>query len=136
MTVLIKFQIGVIFGFLAILSRHINCVVNILTISDNCFAELPVEFMTPLPDKSVVEKESFTLECEVSKPNKPATWSKDGKPLEPSDRVQMFVDGTKHTLIVNNSILDDEAKYTITVEEAESTGNVTVQGVYLLVYRP
>ena len=91
--------------------------------------------MTPLPDKSVVEKESFTLECEVSKPNKPATWSKDGKPLEPSDRVQMFVDGTKHTLIVNNSILDDEAKYTITVEEAESTGNVTVQGVYLLVHQ-
>jgi hypothetical protein len=82
----------------------------------------------PLGDYTVMEKQSITLECEVSKPNKQATWLKNGKPLESSDRIVSRVEGTKHYLTINNSVLDDEDKYTIKVDEAESTGKLTVEG--------
>ena len=91
-------------------------------------SELPAEFLSPLGDYKVMEKESVTLECEVSKPDKKASWFKNGQALEPSDRVVMRVEGTKHYLTINNSVLDDEAKYTIKVDEAESTGRLIVEG--------
>ena len=91
-------------------------------------AELPVEFISPLGDYRVMEKSSITLECEVSKPNKTASWLKNGEVMEPSDRIVMRVEGTKHYLTINDSVLDDEDKYTIRVDEAESTGKLTVDG--------
>lgn len=91
-------------------------------------SELPVEFLSPLGDYKVMETESVTLECEMSKPDKKAVWLKNGKVLEPSDRVVLRVDGTKHYLTITNSVLDDEAKYTIKVDEAESNGRLIVEG--------
>jgi hypothetical protein len=95
------------------------------------FAELPVEFITPIGDHTVVEKQSITLTCEVSKPNKEAKWFKNGSPIEPSDRVVMHSEGTKHSLTINSAMMDDDSKYTVRIDEAESTGQLTVEGTSL-----
>ena len=79
-----------------------------------------------------MEKQPITLECEVSKPNKTATWLKEGKPIEASDRVEIGVDGTRHFLTIKSSTLDDEAKYTIKIDEKQSTGKLTVEGGFTL----
>ena len=92
--------------------------------------ELPAGFLTPLHDSTVMEKDTITLECEVSKPDRAATWMKNGKPLETSDRIVPHCDGCKHFLIFSDCVLDDEAKYTIKIEEAESSCKLTVQGLY------
>ena len=90
-----------------------------------------MEFLSPLGDYKVMEKETITLECEISKPDKPATWLKNGQPLEASDRIEVRVEGTKHFLTIKDSVLDDEAKYTIKIEDKESTGRLTVEGTTL-----
>ena len=90
---------------------------------------MPAGFLSPLQDMTVMEKESVTLECEVSKPNREATWFKNGKPLEKDDRIQPHCSENKHFLIISNSMLDDEAKYSIKIEDAESQCKLTVQGV-------
>ncbi len=90
--------------------------------------ELPTDFITPLPDYTVMEKETVTLECEVSKPDKTATWLKNGEPIEPSEHAEIRMDVTKHFLTLTNCVLEDDAKYTIRVEGKESTGKLTVQG--------
>ena len=91
--------------------------------------ELSPEFVTPLGNYNVMEKNTITLECEVTKPDRKAIWKKNGVILEPSARIEMRVEGTKHYLTIKDAQLDDQDKYSITVEEAESTGKLTVEGV-------
>jgi hypothetical protein len=90
--------------------------------------ELSAEFVTPLGNYNVMEKQSITLECEVTKPDRPAVWKKNGVVLEPSARLEMRVEGTKHLLTIKDAQLDDQDKYSIVVEGAESTGKLTVEG--------
>ena len=90
-----------------------------------------MEFLTPLEDKTVMEKDSVTLICVISKVDKPATWTKGGKTVEQSDRVVITVAGAEHTLTINSSLLDDEDKYTIRIEDKESTCKLTVTGKHI-----
>ena len=89
-------------------------------------AELTV--LTPLSDKRVVVTEDVTFECVFSKPDKPATWSKQDKPISASDHVQIGVDGARHFLTIKSAVLDDDATYKIQVETAVSSGKLTVEG--------
>ena len=84
--------------------------------------------LTPLGDKRVVEKNDVSFECVFSKPDKPATWSKQDKPLTASDRIQMGVDGARHFLTIKSVLLDDEATYKVQVESAMSSGKLIVEG--------
>ena len=84
--------------------------------------------LTPLGDKRVVEKQEVTFECVFSKPDKPATWTKQDKPIGASDRVQIGVDGGRHFLTIKSSVLDDEAVYKVQVENAVSAGKLIVEG--------
>ena len=87
-----------------------------------------MEFLTPLKDTKVMEKETATLDCELSKADRPATWLKDGKEMKPSDRVTMTCEETKHFLVISDCVLDDESKYTIKVDGKESTAKLIVEG--------
>lgn len=87
-----------------------------------------MEILKPLHDVTATEGQPITLECEVSKPNVPARWLKDGKVLEPSERYHLVVDGTIHKLEIPASELDDEADYTIEVRDKSSKAMVLVEG--------
>ena len=89
--------------------------------------ELPANFVTPLGDYRVVEKNTITLECEVTKPDRKATWKKGKTVIKPSDRFVMRVDGTKHFLTIKKAQMDDEDKYSIVVDDNESTGKLIVE---------
>ena len=93
--------------------------------------ELPADFVSPLGDYNVMEKNTITLECEVTKPDRPAVWKKAGNEIKPSDRFEMRVEGTKHYLTIKNAQLDDQDKYSIVVEGSESTGKLTVEGMLI-----
>ena len=99
-----------------------------VTIHLYTLTELPAELVAPLPDsRQVLESKSITLECEVSKPDRPAKWLKDGQPLDPT-HFDVRVEGTKHFIVIPSASLDDGGKFTIKVENAESTGTITVKG--------
>ena len=108
--------------------KYMYSIENVSTEATLFVGELGAEFITPLPDTRVMEKHSVTLECEVSKPDRAATWLKNGETIQPSDRVKPGVEGTKHFLTITTAVLDDEGRYTVKVESAESTGNLMVDG--------
>ncbi|XP_046823069.1 obscurin isoform X3 [Vespa crabro] len=70
-------------------------------------------FLTLLRDISVEEGQPLLLSASFNgNPIPDITWTKDGQPLEPSQRVMMTCDGKKVTLEINPSDVNDQGVYT------------------------
>ena len=87
-----------------------------------------MDFVSPLKDLVVPEKGTATLECEVSKPNVKAEWSKNKEPISVQDGYDIRCDKTYHTLLLDKLGPDDTAEYTITVGDKSSSAKLTVKG--------
>ena len=90
--------------------------------------EAGAEFTKPLSDQTVIEFESVSFECEVSKPNLKSKWFKDGVELKNSDRVEIKSKDKRHFLSVHKCQLDDTSAISIKIENVESTAQLTVKG--------
>lgn len=90
--------------------------------------EGPVEFLRPLKEVQVMEKEPATLECEVNKPDLVAKWFLDDQEITGSDRVELVVYSTIHQLILHSTSLEDEGKYSVTIEGAKCATTLLVDG--------
>lgn len=66
----------------------------------------------------------------------PAFWKKDGQPLPTEPRFETMVQGKEHSLIIRDVVLDDEADYTIVVEDASSTGGLFVEEEVVEIIEP
>ena len=86
-----------------------------------------VHFVTPLSDIDCKEEETITFFCEINKSDCNAVWKKDSQPLPPDTRFETMVKGKEHYLIIRDVMLDDEADYTIVIEDAESTAGLFVE---------
>ena len=85
-------------------------------------------FTVPLKETESIEGQTVTLTCEVSKPNQTVKWFMDTKELKPDDRHQIVVEGTKHTLIINDVQLGEEAEYTATIAKETTSAPLWVEG--------
>jgi len=87
----------------------------------------------PLKETSVTEDEEAELTCELSKPDTLVKWLKNGVELTASEHVGFETDGTKRTLKIHKSVLDDEAMYQcqIVSSGASSQAQLTVAGLYV-----
>ena len=95
------------------------------------FPEEKTIFTKPLTEQTVVEKQTATFECEVSKPKKVVKWYRNGKEISKTDkRYEIIVNGCKHMLKVKNCALEDtDAEFTAKVEDAETSAPLKVEGV-------
>ena len=87
-------------------------------------------FTTPLKDVTIPEDQSVTLECELSKPDQKVKWFKDGKEIK-ADRKRNIVpkvDGSKHSLTIPKSLIDDTAEYSVKCGDEETKGKIRVEG--------
>ena len=96
-------------------------------INDHNFIAVDMMFVTPLADLDCKEDETVEFTCEVNKPNCSAVWKKDGRPLPVGDKFEPKVKDTVHTLTIRNATIEDEADYTISVEDVTSTGGLFVE---------
>lgn len=87
-----------------------------------------MEIVKPLRETEVIEGNPVTLICEVNKPNVKATWFKDKVEIGQSENCVLGVNGNVHTLALFKAELDDEAEYTIKLEDKESTALLLVEG--------
>ena len=62
---------------------------------------------------------SACFDCELNCPDVLVTWYKDDQPLQPSDRVQIKVEGVVHRLTIEDVTAADIADYSI---DAENVG--------------
>ena len=92
------------------------------------FLEKAPEFSKPLDDQSVKEKDSVTLTCELTKPDVPVKWLKNGKEIKPDDRVKFSVDKNQHQLVVADVSLSDADKYTCVCGDVSTDCTIKVEG--------
>ncbi|GAU87381.1 hypothetical protein RvY_00244-2 [Ramazzottius varieornatus] len=69
------------------------------------------KFTKPLKSIKATEKDDIVLECEVEDANAEVKWTKNGKPIAPSDKHEIVIDGKKRKLIIKKADLTDEDKY-------------------------
>ena len=87
-------------------------------------------FTVPLQDVTVEKHETVTLTCELSKPDQKVKWLKNGKALTMKEkgRMKITTEGTKHTLVIPKSEVDDTAEFTCTLNGTKTDAKVTVEG--------
>ena len=88
-------------------------------------------FTVPLEDVTVNAAETVTLTCELSKPDQKVKWLKNGKALtmKEKNRVKITAVGTKHTLVISKSEVEDTAQYSCSVNDVKTESKVVVKGI-------
>lgn len=102
----------------------IDIVMMILHISEES-----VTITKPLADLQIVEGQDVDFECNVSRPDLTAEWTKDGAELIATDRIKPKSMDTTHTLHIANVELDDAAEYIVKVGDATSKSTLLVEGM-------
>ncbi|XP_058888052.1 obscurin-like protein 1 [Acipenser ruthenus] len=90
----------------------------------------PVKF-NPLPEadlhKSIVESSPVVLYCEVSRPDAPVRWYKDGIEIQPRDGITVQSDNTMRRLVIQSSNLSDSGVYTCHAVDDAVIFNVNIR---------
>lgn len=95
----------------------------------SCFpSELPLNFLTPLSDVSVYEKDEARFELEVSRIPKSFRWLKGSQELQSDEKYKMIQEGNVFVLLIQSAAYDDEAKYMFEAEDKRTTGKLVIQG--------
>ena len=93
--------------------------------------ELPAEFSKPLTDVQTYEKESATLECELTKPNKQVKWLRNKKPVKETSKIKIIADDKVHKLEFTDITLKEEGKYSCVCGDVTTSATLTVGGKQL-----
>jgi obscurin-RhoGEF protein len=88
-----------------------------------------VEVVKGLTNEEVTETEDATFVCQLSKPNQEVTWNLKGKPIKPSDKYIIEVDGDVYKLTIKNCTLEDAAEVTLTNKDCKSNAQLLVTGM-------
>lgn len=100
-----------------------------------CFAlssERPSIFSRELKDATVTEGEDLILSCEITTPDSPVCWTKDGKTLRPSARCRLSHEGSQVSLVISAATLQDGGRYKCEVGGSWSSSIVRVHGEAML----
>ena len=93
------------------------------------FVELPIEFLRPLSNLEVQEKQTATFECEINKPKQEATWYQAGTKITPEmERIHPESDGKLFRLVIDSCQLDDTHKYKCSFKNAQTSAKLNVLG--------
>nr|XP_023657553.1 titin-like isoform X3 [Paramormyrops kingsleyae] len=87
-----------------------------------------IQFTKHIKDIKVTEKKKAIFECEVSEPNIPVTWMKDGQELEISDRFKVSTEKYLHRLMIQTVRLSDAGEYCVVAGSSTSKAHLTVEG--------
>lgn len=100
--------------------------------ADKTQAELTMKklnkFNKGLKDTVAVEREKLVLDIELEDEKAPAEWKFNGKPIKPSDRIEIKnLGGGKHQLVFNNLKTSDGGEISVNSGDLSSSCKLTVQ---------
>lgn len=97
--------------------------------------EIPVDFIRPLENQEIFEKQTATFECEVNKPKQIAEWKQKADVItpgvEPWQRFSVETDGNVHRLVISDAQMSDASKYTCHIKDTKTSGKLVVKGRWL-----
>ncbi|XP_037595721.1 obscurin isoform X40 [Cebus imitator] len=91
----------------------------------------PVVFLKALDDLSAEERGTLALECEVSDPEAPVVWRKDGVQLGPGDKYDFLHTAGTRGLVVHDLSPEDAGLYTCHVGTEETRARVSVHDLHV-----
>uniref|UniRef100_A0A8D2AW48 non-specific serine/threonine protein kinase n=1 Tax=Sciurus vulgaris TaxID=55149 RepID=A0A8D2AW48_SCIVU len=91
----------------------------------------PVVFLKALDDVSVEERGTLALQCEVSDPQAPVVWRKDGVELGPSNKYDFLQTAGTRGLVVHDLSREDAGQYTCHVGSQETRARVSVHDLHV-----
>ena len=112
-------------------SNSLGCVQTSANVSVQ--ADQVIEFVKPLEDIEIKEKEVIEIDVELSTDEvADVKWFKDGEVIDHKNDTKYEVkrQGRKQSLKIINATVHDEGEYTAAVGEQESTCELTVVGKY------
>lgn len=88
------------------------------------FKEVPQEER----QKITVELDPVVLTCELSRPDAPGCWFKDGLEVLQSDNITIQAEGTMRRLIIRSAKLADAGTYTYQADDNAMSFSVNIKG--------
>ncbi|XP_028249498.1 obscurin-like protein 1 isoform X11 [Parambassis ranga] len=110
------------------------------TLHDRTQAQLTVEprkitIKRGLTDIKTTERETASFEVELSHPNVPGTWIRNGIQLKPTNHFRMSAKGQVHSLTVSNLSVEDTGTFVFSVENLKTTARLVVKEPPVTVFR-
>uniref|UniRef100_A0A3Q4HVI0 Obscurin-like protein 1 n=1 Tax=Neolamprologus brichardi TaxID=32507 RepID=A0A3Q4HVI0_NEOBR len=104
------------------------------TLHDRTQAQLTVErkitIKRGLTDIKTTERETASFEVEVSHPNVPGTWMRNGLKLKPTNHFRMSAKGQVHSLTISNLSVEDTGTFVFCIENLKTSARLVVKTVF------
>ncbi|CAJ1078775.1 obscurin-like protein 1 isoform X6 [Xyrichtys novacula] len=88
-----------------------------------------------LKDIKTTERETASFEVELSHPNVPGTWTRNGIKLKPTNHFRMSAKGQVHSLTVSNLSVEDTGTFMFSVENLKTSARLVVKEPPVTVFR-
>ncbi|XP_042281917.1 obscurin-like protein 1 isoform X3 [Thunnus maccoyii] len=110
------------------------------TLHDRTQAQLTVEprkitIKRGLTDIKTTERETASFEVELSHPNVPGTWTRNGIQLKPTNHFRMTAKGQVHSLTISNLSVEDTGTFTFCVENLKTSARLAVKEPPVTIFR-
>ncbi|XP_060909826.1 obscurin-like protein 1 isoform X6 [Labrus mixtus] len=110
------------------------------TLHDRTQAQLTVEprkitMKRGLTDIKTTERETASFEVELSHPNVPGTWTRNGIKLKPTNHFRMSAKGPVHSLTISNLSVEDTGSFMFCVENLKTTARLVVKEPPVTIFR-
>ncbi|XP_023278851.1 obscurin-like protein 1 isoform X1 [Seriola lalandi dorsalis] len=110
------------------------------TLHDRTQAQLTVEprkitIKRGLTDIKTTERETASFEVELSHPNVPGTWMRNGIQLKPTNHFRMSAKGQVHSLTISNLSVEDTGTFTFSVENLKTSARLVVKEPPVTIFR-
>ncbi|NWS54098.1 OBSL1 protein, partial [Chunga burmeisteri] len=92
-----------------------------------CVEPRKVSIQTPLADVETFEKETATFHLELSHPDVPGVWTRDGIRVKPSSRCRISATGCGHSLTLEGLALEDSGTVTFTADTLRCSARLFVR---------
>lgn len=99
-----------------------------LYVRDFCLSGIRLEFVKPIKDVTVKERETAEFSVELSHEKIPVVWYKNDIRLHPSKVVHFSEDGKVHTLAFKEVTIDDTSMIKVEAMGKTSEAMLTVLG--------
>lgn len=100
-----------------------------IRINISSLAEASISFKKKLEPKTVEERETVTLEVELTKPAE-VKWMRNSIVLKPSDKIEIKAEGTKHTLVVKDISFADRGFYCCESPDDKTQAKINVESEF------
>ncbi|CAI5656777.1 unnamed protein product [Oreochromis niloticus] len=88
-----------------------------------------------LSDIKTTERETASFEVEVSHPNVPGTWMRNGLKLKPTNHFRMSAKGQVHSLTISNLSVEDTGTFVFCIENLKTSARLVVKEPPVTIFR-